>query len=145
MKGETWINGKDAFTEWGVSLEDGAVSTLMTPSPIKDIVENKSRLEHGKRVIASDVKVDSRDLTLEMHLTAKDKATFLSNYSKFCADVLETGKVDIISTYQPDMEYHCTYVSCSQFSQFAFGLAKFTLKLNEYNPKDRTVTHTQLS
>lgn len=142
MTGETWINGKDAYKTWGVSLEDGAISTLMTPSSLKDFVENESRLEHGKRVLISNPKVESRDITLEMHLTAKTKADFLSQYSKFCEEVLETGVVDIISTYQPEVEYHCTYVSCSQFSQYMFGLAKFTLKLNEYNPKNRTVTHT---
>jgi len=142
MKGELYINGKDAYEEWGVSLEDGAVSSLMTPAATKDLVENTSRLEHGKRVMTENVRMASRDLTLEMHLTAKTKADFFDRYGRFCEEVLETGVVDIITTYQPTVEYHCLYVSCSQFGQYSFGLAKYSLKLTEYNPKERTVTHT---
>lgn len=142
MTGDLYINGKDAYETWGVSLEDGAVSTLMTPAAIKDLVSNTSRYEHGKRVLTKLVMVDSRDLTLEMHLCAKTKSDFLSKYAKFCEEVLETGVVDIITTHQPDIEYHCIYNSCSQFGQYMFGLAKFSLKLTEFNPKNRTVTHT---
>ena len=51
MIGELFINGKDAYTTWGISMDDTSLSALMTPAPNKDLVENKSRLEHGKRVM----------------------------------------------------------------------------------------------
>lgn len=45
---ELFINGKDAYTTWGISMDDTALSALMTPAPNKEFIENKSRMEHGK-------------------------------------------------------------------------------------------------
>jgi len=138
MTGELYINGQDAFTTWGISLEDGAISNLMTPTATKDYVENQSRLEHGKRVTVIFTKMDSRELTLEMHLVAKTKDEFFQKYQKFCEDVLQNGIVNIKTTYQSDVVYKCLYKSCTQFGQYQFGMAKFALKLTEPNPMDRT-------
>ena len=33
---------------------------------MKDYIENESRLEHGKRVITDNAKVDSREITLQL-------------------------------------------------------------------------------
>ena len=64
MTGELLINGKDAWTQWGVNMGDGFIDALDAPLPMKDYIENESRLEHGKRIITTDAKVDSRDITL---------------------------------------------------------------------------------
>ena len=34
-RGQLIINNKDAFTEWGVSLSNGAKATLMAPLALK--------------------------------------------------------------------------------------------------------------
>jgi len=140
MTGELKINGKDAYDTWGVSLEDGAISTLMTPPAMKDFVSNQSRLEHGKRVMTLNPKYDSRELTLEMHLCAKTKDDFLTKYGKFCDEVLSTGVLHISTSHQSGVTYHCIYNSCTQFSAFLSGIAKFSLKLTEPNPANRTDT-----
>lgn len=41
---ELFINGKDAYTTWGISMDDTALSALMTPAPNKEFIENKSRM-----------------------------------------------------------------------------------------------------
>ena len=51
MKDELRINGKDAYTTWGISMDNNALSELMTPSSNKTFIENESRLEHGKRAV----------------------------------------------------------------------------------------------
>lgn len=148
--GQLTINSKDAYNEWGISMDSSALSALMTPAPIKSLIENDSRLEHGKEVITSytkvneddttedvnTVKVDSRDLTLTLNLTAPDLATFLSRYASFCEE-LATGKLDISTSFQSGVIYHCIYQSCQQFSEFMLGIGKFTLRLTEPNPKNR--------
>lgn len=139
MTGELFINNKDAFTTWGIGLEDGALSALMTPSPMKDYIENSSRLEHGTRVITSNAKMDERSITLQIHLTAKDENTFLTNYASFCEE-LKGAVLNIRTKYQPTVMYKTIYVSCSQFSQFMRGLAKFSLRLREPNPADRSIS-----
>lgn len=138
MTGELHINGKDAYTTWGISMDDTALSTLMTPAPNKDFIENKSRMEHGKQVICSNAKIADRSLTLPINLTAQDEAQFFARYALFCEE-LATGVLNIKTKYQPNVTYKTIYLSCSQFSQFMRGIGKFSLKLNEPNPKDRTV------
>ena len=137
-KGELFINGVDAYTQWGISLTTKGLSALMTPSPTKELIENKSRLQHGKSVIVDNVKLDERSINLPMHMTAKTKEKFLENYGKFC-EVLEQGRLDIKTSYQPNVVYRTTYVSCNQFSEYNMGIAYFTLVLNEPNPSKRNI------
>ena len=136
MIGELFINGKDAYIEWGISMDDTSLSALMTPPPNKELIENKSRLEHGKHVITDNVKVDERNLTLQINLTAPTKDLFFKKYSSFCNE-LKSGKLEIKTKYQPTILYRTIYISCNQFSQFMQGIGKFTLKLNEPNPENR--------
>lgn len=137
MTGELFINGKDAYTTWCISMDDTALSALMTPAPNKEFIENKSRLRNGKQVVSVNPKADERSLTLQINLTAKDEAQFFARYALFCQE-LEKGVLNIRTKYQPDVTYKTIYLSCSQFSQFMRGIGKFSLKLNEPNPKDRT-------
>lgn len=138
MKEELYINGKDAYTTWGITMDDTALSELMTPPSNKSLIENESRLEHGKRVIISNPKIDARNLTLQINLTASNDEQFFERYNSFCKE-LATGALDIKTKYQPDVIYRTIYQSCSQFSQFMRGIGKFVLKLNEPNPNDRTI------
>lgn len=136
MVGELYINSKDAYSTWGISLTSNSISALMTPAPNKSFIENKSRLEHGKRVITTNPKVDERNVTLELQLTAKSETEFFNRYESFCEE-LATGILNIRTKYQPTITYKMIYLSCNQLSQFMRGIGKFTLKLCEPNPKDR--------
>ena len=137
MTGELFINGKDAYTEYGMSLEDGAISALLTPPSLKEFVENESRIENGKKIIVSYPVYDARDVSLAFHIVAPTKEAFFAKYQALCA-VLQKGIVKIKTKYQADTVYKFVYNSCTQFSQYSFGIAKFTLKLTEANPADRT-------
>ena len=137
LKGQLKINGKDAYLIWGVTMDDTSLSALMTPPSVKAYIENNDRTEHGKRVIIDNVRVDSRDITLQLNLTARSEEEFFSRYSSFC-DELSKGILDIETSYQKGIVYHCIYQSCSQFSQFMRGIGKFTLKITEFNPKNRS-------
>lgn len=136
--GDFYINGKDTYTTWGISMDTSSLSSLMTPPPMKEFIENKSRLEHGKRVVTSNPKVDERSLTLTFNLTAKSEEQFFARYNAFCEE-LATGVLHIKSKYQPNVVYKTIYISCNQFTQFMRGIAKFSLRLVEPNPKDRSV------
>lgn len=136
MTGELFINGKDAYITWGVSMDETSLSALMTPAPNKSLIENKSRLEHGKRVVTTNPKKDERNLTLQINLTAPDRDTFFARYDSFCNE-LDNGVLDITTKYRPNVVYRTIYLSCQQFSQFMQGIGKFVLKLNEPNPMNR--------
>ena len=136
--GELFINGIDAYEEYGVSMQSSGLSALMTPPPLKEMIENKSRQEHGKRVVNQNPKIDERELSLPIHITARSKEDFLEKYGKFC-EVLAKGTLELKTSYQPNIVYRTIYQSCSQFSEYRLGLAKFTLRLNEPNPNNRSV------
>ena len=119
-------------------MDTSSLSALMTPAPNKEFIENKSRLEHGKRVIAASPKVDERNLTLTINLTAKDENEFFEKYDSFCQE-LATGVLNIRSKYQPNIVYRTIYLSCNQFTQFMRGIAHFSLKIVEPNPMDRNI------
>lgn len=136
MTGELYMNGKDAYATWGISMDGTSLSALMTPAPSKVLIENKSRLEHGKSVVTSNPKQDERSLTLQINLTAPNADVFFARYNSFCEE-LATGVLEIKTKYQPTVVYKTIYLSCSQFSQFMQGIGKFSLKLNEPNPNNR--------
>lgn len=135
-KGELFINGKDAYVTWGISMDTSSLSALMTPAPNKDYIRNESRLEDGSRLIYDNPRKGERDLTLSLNLTAKNEDDFFSRYISFCEE-LEGGVLEISTRYQPDIVYKTVYKNCSQFTQFMRGMAKFSLKLLEPNPTNR--------
>lgn len=139
MDFELEINGKNAKTEFGITMDSEALSALMTPAPNKEFIRSKSRLLHGAKVIRKDPKKDERDITLTFNLSARSEDEFFTRYARFCSE-LETGVLNIRTKYQPTTVYRCTYISCSQFTQFMRGLAKFVLRLNEPNPDNRGLT-----
>lgn len=140
--GELKINGIEAYDVssggWGLSMEETALSALMTPPPMKALIENKYRAQHGKSVLNNLPRYDERDIALAIHINARTRAEFLSRYQRFCDEILSTGEIVLWTKYQPNTYYKCNYVSCSQFSEFNVKYAAFSLKLNEPNPNDRT-------
>lgn len=137
--GQLYINGVDAFETYGISLAPDSLSLLMTPPSMKDFIENESNLEDGKRVIVSDSpKVASREITLIVNISATTVEQFLLRYAAFCENVLMGTTLTISTSFQPGVVYHMLYQSCQNFSQYHLGVGKFSLKLLEPNPKNRT-------
>lgn len=135
-KGELTINGKDAWTEWGILMDNTSLATLMTPPGAKDYPSNKSRLEDGTRYLTGNPRQKERDLTIKIQLVASTQSQFYTRYAAFCEE-LAGGTLDITTAYQPSVTYHCIYNSC-QYTQYTGGIAKFSLKLTEPDPSNRT-------
>lgn len=138
MEGDLTINGVDTYTTYGISFEDGAISVLLTPPSLKSFIENESRLENGKALIVNSPVYDSRDMSLPFHLVAATSDEFLTKYAAFC-ELLKTGELNIWTKYIPGSTFRCVYQSCSQFAQYRLGIAKFTLKVTEPNPANRSL------
>ncbi len=132
--GQTWY---DAFVRYGVSFEDGAISALRTLPTMKELVENKNRLRHGKQVLRTTARMDEMDYTLPFHIVASSKEDFESKYNSFRAEVLQAGYFDIRTSWISDATYKFTYQSCTQLTQFRGEMAVFSLKVNEPDPSDR--------
>ena len=138
-------NTYDAFDTWGVSLSDGAIGSLLAPPAAKERVSNESRLENGKRIdIQAPAYVQSRELTLEMHLIAGTYAQFLSRWRAFLAAITATGEGIKLkyTAYGQQMEFNLQYLSCTQFAAYNGTLAKFALRFVERSPNNGVVSLT---
>lgn len=134
--GNLKINGKDAWTTWGITMDTKAMSSLMTPPPMKENIKNTSRLLHGSQVLKTNVRMASRTITIVLQFSAKTEEIFMQRYLSFCEE-LKTGFLDIETKHQTGVVYKMEYNSCTQFTEFCFGIAKFTLKLTENDPSNR--------
>lgn len=139
MKGDLYINGKDAWTEWGVNMGDGFLDAIDSFAPMKDYIENDSRLEHGKRVLIGTAKVASRDMTLHFTIMGVSEADFRNKRKAFETE-LRKGKVDVrIPALGSDI-YHLIYLGKS----ISYGMSldrtfcSVSSKFEEPNPTERT-------
>ena len=127
----------DAKYTWGLSLSDGAISTLLAPPPVKKRVSNASRLEKGKRIdVNAPVQYDSRELTLEMHIIADSFSDYLSKYRSFI-ETISSDPYGIRLTfiiYGQTMIFFLRYLSCTQFSVYNGTLGKFAVRFVEEKP-----------
>lgn len=138
MKGDLFINGKDAFLTWGVNMGDSFIETLLAPCPMKEVIENKSRIENGKRVILTDRKYDERELTLNFTLRGTSQADYLSKYKSFITDI-SSGEVLVKVPALGVEVYHLYYLRSASYGMGGSRtFSKISVKMNEPNPANRS-------
>lgn len=132
------INGFDAYRQWGIRMGDGFLDAIFAPEPMKEFIENKSRLQHGKQVLYNNPKVDERDVTLVFTLEGSSPDDYLVKYSAFKTE-LQKGKVEIKVPVLGDQVYRLTYLRSASFGlNIPRTFSKISIKFNEPNPANRT-------
>lgn len=139
MSGDLIINGKDAWTAWGVCMGDGFLDAIDGFNEMKDYIEDESRLEHGKRIITDNAKVASREITLQFTIEGSSESDYRTKKKAFQAE-LERGTVNIkIPDLGTDV-YRLVYLG----KNVSYGLSldrcfgKVSSKFCEPNPMDRS-------
>lgn len=139
MTGDLLINGKDAFSTWGVRMGDGFLDAIDGFNEMKDYIENESRLEHGKRVITDNAKVDSREITLQFTIEGSSESDYRAKKKAFQTE-LEKGAVNIKIPVLGSEVYKLVYLGKS----ISYGLSldrcfgKVSSRFEEPNPMDRS-------
>lgn len=139
MTGDLFINGKDAFSTWGVRMGDAFLDSIDGFNQMKDYIENESRLEHGKRVITDNAKVDSREITLQFTIEGRSESDYRMKKKAFQTE-LEKGTVNIKIPALGSEIYKLIYLGKS----LSYGLSydrcfgKVSSKFCEPNPMDRS-------
>lgn len=139
MTGDLTINNKDAWTTWGVRMGDGFLDTIDGFNEMKDYIENESRLEHGKRVITDNAKVDSREITLQFTIEGSSESNYRTKKKAFQTE-LEKGTVNIKIPSLGSEVYKLVYLGKS----ISYGLSldrcfgRVSSKFCEPNPTDRS-------
>lgn len=140
MKGELYINDKDAWTEWGVNMGEGCLNAIDGFAPMKEYIENESRLEHGKRVIVNEdvLKVASRELTLHFTIKGDTKEDFRTKRVAFETE-LRKGLMKVRVPELGEQIYKLIYLGKSV--DYAMNMARtfctMAAKFEEPNPMDR--------
>lgn len=136
---ELLINGKDAYSTWGIRMGNGFLDVIGASSPMKEFIENKSRLEHGKRVIVNNPKIDEREITLSFTIEGNSQSDYQEKKKAFF-DELYKGVIDIKIPVNSSEVYHLIYlgksVTYAQSINRTFG--KISMKFSEPNPANRT-------
>lgn len=138
MSGSFNINGKDTYSTWGIYLAEQSVEAFLSFPPLKDYIENSSALENGVQVLTSSIpKVDAQVFNLVVILSASSKADFRTKLSSFKSTLL-SGVLTIKLPEHTSEVFHCLYRSCTQFMDYDGRVAKFSLRLYEPNPANRS-------
>lgn len=136
MLGDLYINNQDAWGQWKVAMGDNFIENLLVPAGNKEFIENESRLENGKRVITTNPKVASRDVTLTFNIHGDTTTEYLTNYAAFVA-VLQAGAVKI-RVPAINMVFNLIYKKSTSFN---LGRARMdsslAVKFEEPDPTDR--------
>lgn len=135
MEKDLTINGTDAWTAYGVYMDDSSLGQLLAPPPLKDRITSTSRAENGTRVVTdAPVYVAEREITLQLGIYGETEEKFLTNVKALTKVLTESKTITIGAAGD---SYTCIYLSCSQFSAYMRGIGKFVLRLKEYNPANR--------
>lgn len=137
MERNAFINGRNIWSTWGAELMDGALEAILTPPPVKDYIENDSRLGHGIQITSSPeiCKMDSRELTLPFFITGNSQSDYLDKYSSFVSELVK-GKI-ALKIPALGKTYNLYYLSCGKYGSYGKCRGKFMVKLKEPNPGDR--------
>lgn len=139
MTGDLIINGKDAFSTWGVRMGNGFLDAIDGFNQMKDYIENESRLEHGKRIITDNARVDSREITLQFTIEGDSESDYRTKKKAFQTE-LEKGAVSIKVPVLGSEVYKLVYLgkSVSYGLSFDRRFGKVSSKFEEPNPADRS-------
>lgn len=136
MLGDLYINNQDAWGQWKVAMGDGFIENLLVPAGNKEFIENESRLENGKRVITTNPKVASRDVTLTFNIHGDTTSEYLINYAAFVA-VLQAGAVKI-RVPAINMVFNLIYKKSTSFNLSRARMdSSLAVKFEEPDPTDR--------
>ena len=138
MTGELYINEKDAWTTWGVNMGEGFLDAIDAPLPMKEYVEDESRLEDGIRIDTGNPKVDSREITLGFTIMGSSETDYRSKKAAFQTELQKgafTIRIPTLGTQKYKMVYTGKSISYGLSKRRDFG--HFTMKCTEPNPADR--------
>ncbi len=129
------IDGTDAYTEWGVSLEDGALAVLLAPAPNKQPVTNKNVTAHGAYVLGSTTGLtDETTFSVQMHIVASSRAEYYTKLAQFVSAI--KGGQFTITVYDWNLQPHSRtvcYLDWQNYKECRGELGIFTLSLYESN------------
>lgn len=134
---DLFINSLGAYTTYKVRMGRGFIDAIEAGVPLKDPLENSSRLEHGVRMIVTRKK-DKRNVTLSFNVHGRTKAEYLTNKAAF-ENALYNGVVTMQIAGRTEV-YHLVYTGKSVTYKHSYNgvFGVITCGFVEPNPSNRT-------
>lgn len=139
MVGDLFINGKDAYQVWGVTMGDKFLDALGEKAGKKDYITNNDRTKNGVEYCDSVPKTNERTVTLTFTITGSSQSDFVAKRDAFYEE-LDKGNIDIIIPKDSAKVYHLKFKDSTggyaQNTERTF--CKLGVKFIEPNPTNRT-------
>ena len=130
-----WV---DAYLRYGLSLEDGARSKLLTPMPMKTPTNASEPTIDGVAFSAETIgKSDKHEFSFDLHFVASSESDFLTKYDLFCTEILRGQYFQLKHAKRLGEVRHFLYDGIEPFQEFRLQMAKFTLSIKEPHPEIR--------
>ena len=138
MTGELFINGKDAYKEWGVNMGKGFLDALDEPAGLKGYITNDSKLKDGVDYCDMTPKVNERQVTLTFTITVANQDDYRIKRKAFLNE-LYNGNVSLKIPSMSEDVYHLKYKdSTGAYAQnLERTFCKIGVKFIEPNPENR--------
>lgn len=138
MIGELFINGKDAYMEWGVNMGDKFLDALGEKAGKKEYITNDNKLKDGIEYCDAVPKANERQLTLTFTITGSSPSDFTAKKDAFF-DELDKGDVSIKVPDDSAKVYHLKFKdSTGSYAQtIERTFCKVGIKFVEPNPRNR--------
>lgn len=138
MREQLYINGKDAYTQYGVTMGENFISALDTPPALKDHIKNEVRGENGTQYVVTTMpKVASREVSLNFYIQADTQEAYMACKDDFLSE-LSKG---IIEMYVPVLAQTYRLLYTGRNVSYALSIdrtsAKLGAKFIEPNPVNR--------
>lgn len=142
MSNQLYINDVDASTH-KVFMGEGFLNKILAPCEMKNYITNDSALEHGKRYIASNPKMQERSLTLTFNIHGDTQSEFIGNMA-WLQNIFYGGEVRLKIPAISESIYRLIYTGKSiAYNQDVMRLnGTITAGFVEPDPTDRTNTYT---
>lgn len=138
MTGELIINGKDAYTEWGVNMGDEFLDALGEKAGKKEYITNDNKLKDGIEYCTFIPKVSERQVTLIFTITGASREDFTAKRDAFYEE-LDKGDIAIQVPANDSKVYYLKFKDTT--GTYAQNLertfCKVGIKFVEPNPKNR--------
>lgn len=139
MIGELFINGKDAYMEWGVNMGDKFLDALGEKAGKKEYITNDNKLKDGIEYCDAVPKTNERQLTLTFTITGSSSSDFTAKKDAFF-DELDKGDISIKVPDDSAKVYHLKFKDST--GSYALNtkrtFCKVGIKFVELNPRNRT-------
>ena len=134
MIGELFINDKDAYSTWKVTLEEGSFAKLLKPSDPSAYAFNDVRSQPALQVFNKNYQPKERSFFLVLCFTTSSEIEFLTLYRSFIKE-LEKGYLKLVVPALKE-GYYLRYDGCQDLGYHG-RIGKLATKFIEDNPSNR--------